>query len=421
MSKSLRLSEKWFRRGLWLVALVFAGFLIGLGGTLVGDLPQVETPLQLDDFLDKPAADALRAQAAQARQAEQDAQAALEQAQLQRSKARSASQSGRDTFNHWLATRSVTQRGEYDPEVLARTRALDALKQAERSTQQAVEAQQQVALDARQSAAAASARLQGMEQDARVRLDAELRKVELRVFLYRLALTLPLLLVAGWLFVKKRKSTWWPFVWGFILFALFAFFVELVPYLPSYGGYVRYAVGIALTVLVGRYAIVALNRYLERQKQKEALPDQERRKELSYDVALARLGKSVCPGCERPVDLKNPAIDFCPHCGIGLFDHCQVCGTRKSAFACFCHACGAPAGAPAGALSPKETQAVASRDAAAAAQAAARNDHAAAPPDAGAMALRGSGAGVGPSDADTGAGSGQIGPGTPAPSEKGPA
>ena len=29
MSKSLRLSEKWFRRGLWVVALVFAGFLIG--------------------------------------------------------------------------------------------------------------------------------------------------------------------------------------------------------------------------------------------------------------------------------------------------------------------------------------------------------------------------------------------------------
>jgi len=116
-----------------------------------------------------------------------------------------------------------------------------------------------------------------------------------------------------------------------------------VPYLPSYGGYVRYAVGIVITVLVGRYAIVALNNYLARQKLAEQQPDQVRREELSYDTALARLDKGVCPGCERPVDLKNTAIDFCPHCGIGLHDHCEVCETRKSAFSRFCHACGASA------------------------------------------------------------------------------
>ena len=346
MSKSLRLSEKWFRRGLWLVALVFASFLIGLGGTLVGDLPKVETPLQLDDFMEQSAASTLRAQVVQAQQSEQDAETALEQARLQRSKARSENLDARESFNNWLATRSVTQRDEYNPEVLARTRALDALKLTERKTQQAVEAQQQVALDARQSAAAASDRLQGMEEEARVLLDAELRKVELRVFLYRLALTLPLLAVAGWLFVKKRKGTYWPFVWGFIFFALFAFFVELVPYLPSYGGYVRYVVGIALTVVVGRYAIVALNRYLERQRQNEALPDQQRRKELSYDVALARLSKNVCPGCERAVDLKDGKTDFCPHCGLHLFDHCTACSTRKSAFASYCFSCGTAAKKP---------------------------------------------------------------------------
>ena len=340
MSKSLRLSEKWFRRGLWLVALVFASFLIGLGGTVVGDLPKVETPLALDDFLDRPAAQALRAQVKEAHQAEQDAQTALEQAQLQRNKARSESAAERETFNNWLAARSVTQRAEHDPEVLARTRALDALKQAERSTQKAVEQQQQAALDARQAAAAAQQRLGQMESGAYDQLHTERRKVELRVFLYRLALTLPLLAIAAWLFVKKRKGTYWPFVWGFIFFALFAFFVELVPYLPSYGGYVRYVVGIGITALVGRYAILALNRYLERQKLAEALPDQERRKELSYDVALARLAKNVCPGCERPVDLKDGKTDFCPHCGIGLFDHCGQCSTRKSAFAKFCHACG---------------------------------------------------------------------------------
>ena len=341
MSKALRLSEKWFHRGLWLVALVFAGFLIGLGGTIVGDLPKVEAPLRVDDFLDKPVAQALRDQVRDAQQAQQDAQTALEQAQLQRSKARSESQAARETFNNWLSARSVTQRAEHDPEVLVRTQALDALKQSERSTQQAVEAQQQAALDARQAATAAQQQLHKLESAAYEKLHAERRKVELRVFLYRLALTLPLLVMAGWLFVKKRKGTYWPFVWGFIFFALFAFFVELVPYLPSYGGYVRYVVGIAITALVGRYAILALNRYLERQKQAESMPDQERRKELSYDVALARLAKNVCPGCERPVDLKNDKIDFCPHCGIGLFDRCGPCGTRKSAFARFCHACGA--------------------------------------------------------------------------------
>jgi predicted RNA-binding Zn-ribbon protein involved in translation (DUF1610 family) len=105
----------------------------------------------------------------------------------------------------------------------------------------------------------------------------------------------------------------------------------------------RYLVGILVTVLVGRYAIVALNRYLARQKLAEAQPETVRRNELSYDTALARLAKSVCPGCERPVDLKNTEIDFCPHCGIGLFDHCRVCDARKSAFAKFCHACGAAA------------------------------------------------------------------------------
>ena len=345
MSKALRLSEKWFRRGLWLVALVFAGFLIGLGGTIVGDLPKVEAPLALDDFLEQSAVQPLRTQARDARQAEQDAQAALEQARLQHTKARTETQAARETFDNWLAARSATQRAEHDPEVIARTQALDVLKARERTAQQAAQAQEQALLDARQAQQAAQRRLSDLEQTGYEKMAAEQRRVELRVFLYRLALTLPLLVAAGWLFARKRKSTYWPFVWGFIFFALFAFFVELVPYLPSYGGYVRYVVGIVVTALVGRYAILALNRYLERQKQAESLPDQERRKELSYDVALARLAKGVCPGCERAVDLKNEQIDFCPHCGIGLFDRCGHCSTRKSAFARFCHACGIGAGA----------------------------------------------------------------------------
>jgi hypothetical protein len=341
MSKALRLSEKWFRFGLWIVAFVFASFLIGLGGNVVENLPRVEHNFTLEDFIDKPAAGQARGAIKQTQQTRQDAQDALDQARLANNAARANSATARETFNNWLSTRHVTQRPEQDGELMARTRSLDELKAAERKSLAAAEAQQQILLDAQQAEARAQRQLDDLERSAGERLRVALRDQELRIFLYRLALTLPLLGIAGWLFAKKRQSTYWPFVWGFIYFALFAFFVELVPYLPSYGGYVRYIVGILITVLVGRQAIVGLNRYLERQRQAEAMPDSERRKELSYDTALARLAKKVCPGCERPVDLSNPAIDYCPHCGICLFDHCSACSERKSAFARFCHACGA--------------------------------------------------------------------------------
>ncbi len=343
MSKALRLSEKWFRFGLWIVAFVFASFLIGLGGTIVQNLPKVEQRYTIENFIDQPAAEKLRAELRALQEKRQTAQDAHDQAQLKLNGARANSAAARETFNNWLATRHATKRPEQDSELIERTQALYELKILERKALSDVERQQQNLLDARQAEERAQRDLRELERAASEKLNVELRSQELRVFGYRLLLTLPLLGIAGWLFAKKRQSTWWPFVWGFIYFALFAFFVELVPYLPSYGGYVRYVVGIVITVLVGRYAVIALNRYLEKQKAAEAMPDVERRKELSYDTALARLAKKVCPGCERPVDLTNTAIDFCPHCGICLFDHCGQCNERKSAFARFCHACGAAA------------------------------------------------------------------------------
>lgn len=343
MGKSSRWSETWFRRGLWLVAVVFASFLIGLGSSVVDDLPRVEQRLDTDDFLDLAQVQPLRVQQERLAAAQRQAMEARDQAQLQWQQARSDTQVARDSFNSWIATRSATQRSEQDPEVLQRNQALEQLRQTERKAQQALQDQEQALLNARQQAARVSNQLAEMEEVARQALHKAERAQELRVFLYRLAITLPLLVLAGWLFVKKRKSAWWPFVWGFIFFALFAFFVELVPYLPSYGGYVRSLVGIVVTVLVGRWAIVALQRYLERQRQAEALPANERRTQLSYDKAWAHLSKGVCPGCERSVDLKDGVTDYCPHCGIGLYEQCHACNARTSSFAKFCYSCGAVA------------------------------------------------------------------------------
>ncbi|MGZ8338418.1 MAG: serine endopeptidase [Telluria sp.] len=340
MSKSLRLTEIWMQRGLWLVAVVFAGFLIGLGGKVVHNLWQVEAPLTIEQFVDPVQGPAVKAAAARAKAQLADAQVKHDQARLRHEAAQSNSRSAEHTFSNWLRTRQATERPDQDPELIARTRNLDALKATERTALAAVEAQRQSMLDASQAAQAADNQWYMLQEPALRAFERAGRARELRVFLYRLALTLPLLAIAGWLFARKRQSRYWPFVWGFIWFAGFAFFVELVPYLPSYGGYVRYAVGIVLTVIVGRFAIVSLQRYLERQKAVEAMPDTARRATLRYDTAVARLSKSVCPGCERAVDLKAAGLDFCPHCGIGLFDHCRRCSTRKSAFARFCFSCG---------------------------------------------------------------------------------
>ncbi|MDH4394412.1 MAG: serine endopeptidase [Limnobacter sp.] len=341
MSKTLRVSEKWYRRALWVVAFFFANFLIGLGGAVVGDLPQVEKQLTLDQFVDQTEAEPIKQQmkVAQAKLAAADSE--LDQARLKYLQAQSDTQAEQENFNNWVTTRNSTQDPEQDASLKARTAALEALQAIERRALQEMQNQQQIALDASQGVRNSEKELKALEDVARVGYEDSLNSQELRVFAYRLALTLPLLLLAAWLLIKKRHSTYWPFVWGFGFFAIFAFFVELVPYLPSYGGYVRQIVGIVLTVVLGRYAILGMNRYLAKQREVEATPEHERRQALDYDLALGRVAKSICPGCERPVNMQDASIDFCPHCGIGLHDHCTACNTRKSCFSRYCHSCGA--------------------------------------------------------------------------------
>lgn len=323
-----------------MVAIIFAMFLTGLGQNVIGDLPHVETSYTTEHFINHLKMDPLRTELKALARQRQTLDDQLEQVNLQLIIRQKDYQAARATFDNWVSTRDVTDQVD---DLVGRTRTLDTLKKLERDAEKSIEDIQQKQTDINQQETALLGQVATLEEMARQQYDQAYEDKVLRVFLYRLLLTLPLLALAAWLCVHKRKSQYWPFVWGFIFFALLAFFVELVPYLPDYGGYVRYIVGIVLTVVGGKYAIAALQHYLEQQKLAESQPEFLRREELDYDTALARLAKNVCPGCERQVDLKNEHNDFCTHCGICLHNHCNACQARKNAFAKFCHKCGAVA------------------------------------------------------------------------------
>jgi predicted RNA-binding Zn-ribbon protein involved in translation (DUF1610 family) len=334
---------------MWVVSFAFAGFLIALGGRVIADLPKLQQELTRDRFADQAALASARATM---RQTERDLQTLndqIAQSELTQATASRAYEAARSSYENWIATRTATTDPRQDPEVVRRTRELDSLKATERAAQVVVETQTRNRLDAEQASAAASR----AESDVLAAADAAFNRAmfrqELRVFAYRLALTLPLLLVAAWLVARKRKSDHWPLMRGFVLFAVFTFFVELVPYLPSYGGYVRSVVGIVLTAVAGHYAIKGMRRYLARRHLLEKQTEVERRKGLTADEALKRMAAKVCPGCERPILAMGDApADFCVHCGLKLFDRCAQCTTRKNVFFRFCPTCGTT-GAPAAA------------------------------------------------------------------------
>jgi predicted RNA-binding Zn-ribbon protein involved in translation (DUF1610 family)/heme/copper-type cytochrome/quinol oxidase subunit 4 len=312
-----------------------------LGGTIIGDLPRIEEPLTIEQFADQSALQPARAQIQRLRDAERELSDRREQATLQLTAVTNAYQSARSAYSNWITTRTATTDPTQDVEVLKRTRQLDELQARQREVQVAFERIEKDLLDARQALAAQQRTEQQLVEGASHAYASAVFRQEFRVFAWRLALTLPLLVIAWWLVMKKRQSEYWLLMRGFVLFAVFTFFVELVPYLPSYGGYVRYVVGIVMTAVGGHYIIRAMRAYLIRRRQVEQQTETERRQALVSEDALKKVAANVCPACERALLTSGDVVpDYCVHCGLKLFDRCGGCDIRRNVFFPFCPKCG---------------------------------------------------------------------------------
>ncbi|MCA8302054.1 hypothetical protein LGN24_11225 [Burkholderia seminalis] len=344
-SDGLTRPARLLRLASWVIAIVFAVFLNMLGSLVIRDMAFAPSggPPVIEQFADAPTKARLDA-ARRDLQARRDALA--EQAstmEVARGRAAKAYASEKESFRNWLATRSATGDSARDPDILARTRKLDTLQAVVTNWQHQIDAigDQQRALASRQTEV--DTQIADADAAAEKRFDAATRHYELQVFGLRLALTLPILLIAIGLFIRYRNARYWPFVYGFGLFALSAFFIELVPYLPNFGGYVRVLVGIVLTVFAGLYMMKAFQRYAER-KRLELQQDQgERARTIGYEKAVRSLEKKRCPSCDKQWNLGGDDATFCVHCGLRLFNVCG-CGGRNFYFFPHCHQCGAPQG-----------------------------------------------------------------------------
>jgi hypothetical protein len=343
MFKGARARERLFAGLMWLVSIVLAGFLISLGALVIGDLPKVSHAVTIEQFIDPARQAALANQGAALSRQSEAQQAKLTAADQALSSATTAYGSAKDTFDNWIQARTATKDSAQDPQVLSRTRALDQLKAAEGAAQAARDAAQSELSATAARIGQNDAALAALKADAQPRFDRAQFVEEMKVFALRLALTLPLLVISAWMLLRRRGGDYWPMMRGFILFSLFAFFVELVPYLPEYGGYVRDSVGVILTLVLGHYGIKGMRAYLKAREMDETRSEPERVKSVEYDEALKKLAARACPGCDRTLPASETPIDYCVHCGMHLFNHCPTCQTRKFAFFRFCMTCGTPA------------------------------------------------------------------------------
>jgi len=347
--------EKVSRFVLVIVTLVLAGFLIALGNKVLGDVDTwVPAPLQ-ESFVDQAAM--TKARAAQASVDKEMGAFTETRALYQKSldKAQRQYEAQKQSYDDWLQARTTIGSSQEDTEVRGRAKSLDHFRQIQESWQAKIDEVEAQSAGTALKVSEAQARVSQLEAEGQARYTIAMHRYTLKVFCLRLALVLPILALAVVLFLRSRKGRFWPMVWGYGIFSLYAFFMGLVPYMPSFGGYIRLVVGVLLTLLAAFYVIRQLNRYLQKKKEELEASTQDRSASIQEEIALRAFQSHSCPSCERDFLIRkwypkvrqaseirsiDEAPGFCNFCGLPLFGSCQACGHKNFLHFPYCSCCG---------------------------------------------------------------------------------
>lgn len=264
-------------------------------------------------------------------------------------------QNEKQSYENWLAARKTIGSPKEDRAILNKAKRLDAYYKIAQDWQielTDIENGINVLNDQKEIQFRNISNEQRAASDA---WDVAYKAYNLKIFVIRLLIVLPILLLAIFFVVKFRSHKYWPLFLGFVFFALYAFFLGLVPYLPSYGGYVKYTVGIILSIVAGIYSINKVRAFMEMKKNELQESTKDRAKKVKSEVAEKALDQHMCPSCGKDFVVKkwgsdakdkiNTALNiqvtnFCRFCGLELFKTCGKCGTENYAHLPYCAGCG---------------------------------------------------------------------------------
>jgi hypothetical protein len=334
------------------ISLLLCVFLILLSNKIISDLDKMATSPQVSDFENKELTASIQKLLIHA----DDTIKGFENSRSQIEKAQEAAHASyaneKESFDNWISARKTIGSPTNDKEVIERARKLDNFYKIEKAWKAQLSLIDERIKPFNLYKDSLNNIIQKDNYKAEELYAKAMRKFDLKVFLIRLLFVLPILLLGVFFFVRLRKNKFWPLFQGFSLFSLYAFFFGLVPYLPSYGGYIRYTVGIILCVFAGYYAITRIRKYVEQKRIELEASSKERAKNVQTGTAEKALMNHVCPSCGKDFILKNwehtaepvknlhVITDFCRFCGLELFAKCGKCGNKNFVHLPYCSNCG---------------------------------------------------------------------------------